>query len=278
MKVFIHYEEPAAEALHQTLKITLPKKWITGPVRNLIDTFLEVCDQPTNLPIFSPVCVACARHCRGYAHTTVACLVSCCRGRDPEHALIGFRHSRPGGAARPGRLGSARLARSTTLLLLHHHLLRDTTRGVRARSNTTRSTRRTRWRRARCPRRETSTARSTVTRGREEAMFVPLDDRPHVRAPLLPREGAPRERQPRGDPVRRARDRQALGPYRPLREGEGGGSSWWWWWCGPVRTERRGAADGRRSGRPHLRELLRGGNPPTADRADLDLNSNERHG
>lgn len=41
MKVFIHYEEPAAEALHQTLKITLPKKWITGPVRNLIDTFLE---------------------------------------------------------------------------------------------------------------------------------------------------------------------------------------------------------------------------------------------
>ena len=41
MKVFIHYEEPAAEALHQTLKITLPKKWISGPVRNLITTFLE---------------------------------------------------------------------------------------------------------------------------------------------------------------------------------------------------------------------------------------------
>ena len=40
-QVFIHYEEPAAEALHQTLKITLPKKWITGPVRNLIVTFLE---------------------------------------------------------------------------------------------------------------------------------------------------------------------------------------------------------------------------------------------
>ena len=39
--MFIHYEEPAAQALHQTLKITLPKKWITGPVRNLIVTFLE---------------------------------------------------------------------------------------------------------------------------------------------------------------------------------------------------------------------------------------------
>jgi hypothetical protein len=41
MKVFIHYEEPAAAALHQTLKITLPKKWVTGPVENLIRTFLE---------------------------------------------------------------------------------------------------------------------------------------------------------------------------------------------------------------------------------------------
>ena len=39
MKVFIHYEEPAAASLHQTLKITLPKKWEKGPCKNLIDTF-----------------------------------------------------------------------------------------------------------------------------------------------------------------------------------------------------------------------------------------------
>lgn len=41
MKVFIHYEEPAAESLRQTLKITLPKKWETGPCKNLIDTFVK---------------------------------------------------------------------------------------------------------------------------------------------------------------------------------------------------------------------------------------------
>jgi len=41
MKVFIHFEEPAAASLHQTLKITLPKKWETGPVSNLLDVFVK---------------------------------------------------------------------------------------------------------------------------------------------------------------------------------------------------------------------------------------------
>lgn len=41
MKVFIHYEEPAAESLRQTLKITLPKKWEKGPCSNLMDTFVK---------------------------------------------------------------------------------------------------------------------------------------------------------------------------------------------------------------------------------------------
>ena len=41
MKVFIHYEEPAAESLRQTLKITLPKKWEMGPCSNLMDTFIK---------------------------------------------------------------------------------------------------------------------------------------------------------------------------------------------------------------------------------------------
>ena len=41
MKVFIHYEEPAAQSLHQTLKITLPKKWETGPMRQLLECFVK---------------------------------------------------------------------------------------------------------------------------------------------------------------------------------------------------------------------------------------------
>jgi len=40
MKVFIHYEEPAAASLQQTLKITLPKKWETGPVKQLLECFV----------------------------------------------------------------------------------------------------------------------------------------------------------------------------------------------------------------------------------------------
>lgn len=41
MKVFIHYEEPAAESLRQTLKIGLPRKWELGPCRNLLETFIK---------------------------------------------------------------------------------------------------------------------------------------------------------------------------------------------------------------------------------------------
>lgn len=41
MKVYIHYTEPAAQSLHQTLKITLPKKWESGPAMNLMDTFVK---------------------------------------------------------------------------------------------------------------------------------------------------------------------------------------------------------------------------------------------
>lgn len=41
MKIYLHYNESMAESLHQTLKITLPKKWESGPVSNLIDTFVK---------------------------------------------------------------------------------------------------------------------------------------------------------------------------------------------------------------------------------------------
>uniref|UniRef100_A0A7S3JTH4 CHORD domain-containing protein n=1 Tax=Aureoumbra lagunensis TaxID=44058 RepID=A0A7S3JTH4_9STRA len=41
MKVYIHYVEPAATSLHQTLKITLPRKWEDGPIKNLLETFVK---------------------------------------------------------------------------------------------------------------------------------------------------------------------------------------------------------------------------------------------
>jgi len=40
MKVFIHYEEPAAASLRQTLKITLPKSWQDGLVRRMLECFV----------------------------------------------------------------------------------------------------------------------------------------------------------------------------------------------------------------------------------------------
>ncbi|KAJ8613560.1 hypothetical protein CTAYLR_002207 [Chrysophaeum taylorii] len=41
MKVYLHYNECAAESLRQTLKVTLPKKWENGPAKNLIETFVK---------------------------------------------------------------------------------------------------------------------------------------------------------------------------------------------------------------------------------------------
>ena len=41
MKVFLNYTDNTDETLHKTLKITLPKKWKTGPTSKLLDQFVE---------------------------------------------------------------------------------------------------------------------------------------------------------------------------------------------------------------------------------------------
>jgi hypothetical protein len=41
MKVFIHYEDHANEELHKTSKVTLPKKWLIGPVSAIVDLFIS---------------------------------------------------------------------------------------------------------------------------------------------------------------------------------------------------------------------------------------------
>eukprot|EP00523_Entomoneis_sp_CCMP467_P010482 CAMPEP_0168729894 /NCGR_PEP_ID=MMETSP0724-20121128/6449_1 /TAXON_ID=265536 /ORGANISM="Amphiprora sp., Strain CCMP467" /LENGTH=302 /DNA_ID=CAMNT_0008776813 /DNA_START=30 /DNA_END=938 /DNA_ORIENTATION=- len=41
MKVLIHYEDNEDTELFKSLKITLPKKWKTGPVQKLLDQFIE---------------------------------------------------------------------------------------------------------------------------------------------------------------------------------------------------------------------------------------------
>ena len=41
MKVLIHYEDNENSELHKSLKITLPKKWKTGPTHKLLDQFIE---------------------------------------------------------------------------------------------------------------------------------------------------------------------------------------------------------------------------------------------
>jgi hypothetical protein len=43
MKLYVHYEEGASEDLHTTLKLTLPKKWVSQPILQV----LEVGDHPT---------------------------------------------------------------------------------------------------------------------------------------------------------------------------------------------------------------------------------------
>ena len=45
-KVFVHYEEGVDEALHTTLKITLPKKWMNGPISKILKTFIDTCVHP----------------------------------------------------------------------------------------------------------------------------------------------------------------------------------------------------------------------------------------
>lgn len=41
MKVFIHYEGHANEEMHKTSKVTLPKKWLSGPLSAVLDLFLS---------------------------------------------------------------------------------------------------------------------------------------------------------------------------------------------------------------------------------------------
>jgi len=41
MKVFLHYEDNESKLLHKSLKITLPKKWKTGPTSKLLEFAVE---------------------------------------------------------------------------------------------------------------------------------------------------------------------------------------------------------------------------------------------
>jgi len=41
MKLFIHYEDNSAEDLHKTSKVTLPKKWVNGPVTAILELFIN---------------------------------------------------------------------------------------------------------------------------------------------------------------------------------------------------------------------------------------------
>jgi len=41
MKVFLRYEDNEDDSTHKTLKITLPKKWKTGPTSRLLEQFVE---------------------------------------------------------------------------------------------------------------------------------------------------------------------------------------------------------------------------------------------
>lgn len=54
-KVFVHYEEGVDEALHTTLKITLPKKWMNGPISKILKTFIDTCVHAARPPSHAPV-------------------------------------------------------------------------------------------------------------------------------------------------------------------------------------------------------------------------------
>lgn len=41
MKVFIHYEDTESDDLHKTSKVTLPKKWLDGPVTSILKLFVD---------------------------------------------------------------------------------------------------------------------------------------------------------------------------------------------------------------------------------------------
>jgi hypothetical protein len=41
MKVFLRYEDNDDDSLHKTLKITLPKSWVSGPTSRLLEQFVE---------------------------------------------------------------------------------------------------------------------------------------------------------------------------------------------------------------------------------------------
>jgi len=37
MKVYVHYEDNTSEDLHLTLKLTLPKKWVDQPIKQVLE-------------------------------------------------------------------------------------------------------------------------------------------------------------------------------------------------------------------------------------------------
>jgi len=41
MKVLLHFEDCLEDELRMTVKLTLPKKWVSGPIQRLLDTFVE---------------------------------------------------------------------------------------------------------------------------------------------------------------------------------------------------------------------------------------------
>ena len=41
MKVFLHYEDNEDKSFHKSLKITLPKKWKSGPINKLLEFGVE---------------------------------------------------------------------------------------------------------------------------------------------------------------------------------------------------------------------------------------------
>lgn len=57
MKVFLNYTDHADEALHKTLKITLPKSWKNGPTSKLLNQFVE--SYNTSLGEQNPLSVDC---------------------------------------------------------------------------------------------------------------------------------------------------------------------------------------------------------------------------
>lgn len=41
MKVYVHYEDNESEDLHLTLKLTLPKKWVDQPIKQVLEVSIN---------------------------------------------------------------------------------------------------------------------------------------------------------------------------------------------------------------------------------------------